>query len=92
MLDAAGVDEQTASQVQFNLECRDDRGFPERKGLDEVQKMVAKAWRDALEAGRIELCDKAPFVSSEAFGLVDFLGRDTTDTFEHVFPVSLMKS
>ena len=49
------------------------------------------AWREAVEAGRVELCDKAPFVSEEAFGLNDFLGRDSTETFEHVFPLSLMK-
>lgn len=31
------------------------------------------------DAARIELCGKAPFVSSEAFGLVDFLGADCGD-------------
>ena len=47
------------------------------------------AWREAIEAGCVELCDKAPYLSEEAFGLVDFLGRDPKEIFEHVFPLAL---
>ena len=92
VLTAAGVDSQTAAQAQFKLEQLDDCGFPHREGIDEADHKAAKAWRDAVEAGRVELCDQAPFVSLEAFELVDFLGRDPTETFEHVFPLSLTKS
>ena len=91
VLAAAGIDAWTASHAQFKLEAWDDCGFPKGGGLSEAEGMAATAWRDAVEAGRVELCDKAPFVSEEAFGLVDFLGRDPTETFEHVFPLSLMK-
>ena len=92
VLTDAGADPQTAAQAQFKLEHWDDCGFPEGKGLDETQHKAANAWRAAVQAGRVELCDKAPFVSSEAFELVDFLGRDPTETFEEVFPLLLMKS
>ena len=91
VLDAAGIDAWTAAHAQFKLESWDDCGFPESGGLSEDEGQAAAVWREAVEAGRIELCDKAPFVSEEAFGLVDFLGRDAADTFEHVFPLSLMK-
>lgn len=49
-----------------------------------------QAWREAVEAGRVERCDKAPFVSSATFALVDFLGRDAADTFEPAFPLLLL--
>ena len=91
VLDAAGLDAWTAAHAQFKLESWDDCGFPEGEGLSEAEGNAAAAWREAIEAGRVELCDKAPFVSEEAFGLVDFLGRVTAETFEHVFPLSLMK-
>jgi hypothetical protein len=91
VLDAAGIDAWTAAHAQFKLEAWDDCGFPEDGGLSADEGRAAVVWREAVEAGRIELCDKAPFVSEEAFGLVDFLGRDTAETFEHVFPLSLMK-
>jgi hypothetical protein len=92
VLDAAGLDAWTAAHAQFKLESWDDSGFPEDGGLSEVEGRAASAWRDAIEAGRVELCDKAPFVSEEAFGLVDFLGRDPKETFEHVFPLLLLKA
>ncbi len=91
VLDAAGLDAWIAAHAQFKLESSDDRGFPEEGRLSEEESKAAMVWREAIEAGRGELCDKAPFVSEEAFGLVDFLGRDPTKTFEHVFPLSLMK-
>ena len=91
VLDAAGIDARTAAHAQFKLESWDDCGFPESGGLSEDEGQAAAVWREAVEAGRIELCDKAPFVSEEAFGLVDFLGSDAAETFEHVFPLSLMK-
>ena len=91
VLDAAGIDAWTAAHAQFKLEAWDDCGFPEDRGLSEDEGQAAAAWRDAIEAGRVELCDKAPFVSEEAFGLVDFLGRDPKETFEQVFPLSLLK-
>ena len=91
VLDAAGIDAWAAAHAQFKLEAWDDCGFPEGEGLSEAEGMAATAWRDAVEAGRVELCDKAPFVSEEAFGLVDFLGREPTETLEHVFPLSLLK-
>ena len=91
VLDAAGTDAWTAAHAQFKLESWDDCGFPEGEGLSEVEGQAAATWREAIEAGRVELCDKAPFVSEEAFGLVDFLGRDPMETFEHVFPLSLLK-
>ncbi len=69
----------------------DDCGFPEGEGPSEAEGKAATVWRDAVEAGRVELCNKAPFVSEEAFGLVDFLGRDPKEAFEHVFPLSLPK-
>ena len=89
VLDAAGVDAWTAAHAQFKLEAWDDCGFPEGGGFSEDEGQAAAVWREAIEAGRVELCDKAPFVSEDAFGLVDFLGRDPTETFEHVFPLSL---
>ena len=91
VLDAAGVDAWTAAHAQFKLESWDDCGFPEGEGPSEAEGQAAAAWREAVEAGRVELCEKAPFVSEEAFGLVDFLGRDPTETFEHVFPLLLLK-
>ena len=91
VLDAAGIDAWTAAHAQFKLESWDDCGFPESGGLSEDEGQAAAVWREAIEAGRVELCDKAPFVSEEAFGLVDFLGRDPTETFEHVFPLLLLK-
>ena len=91
VLDAAGIDPWTAAHGQFKLKCWDDCGFPEDGGLSEDERWAAAVWREAVEAGRVELCDKAPFVSEEAFGLVDFLGRDPKETFEHVFPLSLLK-
>ena len=90
VLDAAGLDAWTAAHAQFQLESWDDRGFPEDGGLSEEEGQAAVVWREAIEAGRVELCDQAPFVSEEAFELVDFLGRDPKDTFEHVFPLSLL--
>jgi hypothetical protein len=92
VLDAAGADPWTAARAQFKLESWDGRGFPQGEGLDQTEHNAATAWRDAVQAARVELCDKAPFVSAEAFGLVDFLGRDPAETFEQVFPLSLMKS
>lgn len=92
VIDAAGIDSWAAAHAQFKLEAWDDCGFPEDGGLSADEGRAAVVWREAVEAGRIELCDKAPFVSEEAFGLVDFLGRDTAETFEHVFPLSLMKA
>ena len=91
MLDAAGIDGWAAAHAQFKLESWDDCGFPEDRRLSEDEGQAASVWREAIEAGRVELCDKAPFVSEEAFGLVDFLGRDPTETFEHVFPLLLLK-
>ena len=69
----------------------DDCGFPEGDGPSVDKGKAAAVWREAIEAGRVELCDKAPLVSDEAFGRVDFLGRDPKETFEHVFPLSLPK-
>ena len=91
VLDAAGIEAWTAAHAQFKLESWDDCGFPEDGGLSDDEGRAAVAWREAVEAGRVELCDKAPFVSEGAFGLVDFLGRDPTETFEHVFPLSLLR-
>ena len=91
VLNAAGIAAWAAAHAQFKLELWDDCGFPASGGLSEDEGQAAAVWREAIEAGRVELCDKAPFVSEEAFGLVDFLGRDTAETFEHVFPLSLMK-
>lgn len=91
VLDAGGIDAWTASHAQFKLECWDDGGFPEDGGLSEQEGKAATVWCDAVEAGRVELCDKAPFVSDEAFGLVDFLGRDSKQTFAPVFPLSILK-
>jgi len=91
VLHAAGIDAWTAARAQFKLEYWDDRGFPEGEGPSEDEGNAAAVWREAIEAGRVELCDKTPFVSKEAFDLVDFLGRDSKDTFEHVFPLSLQK-
>jgi hypothetical protein len=91
VLDAAGIDAWTAAHAQFKLESWDDCGFPEGEGPSGAEGKAAAVWREAIEAGRVELCDKAPFVSEEAFGLVDFLGRDTAETFEHVFQLSPMK-
>lgn len=78
VLDAAGVDAMVASGAQFRVEMSDDGGSI---GGDEFEapEGAAEAWRNAIEAARVELCDKAPFVSSEAFGLVDFLGIDRGD-------------
>jgi hypothetical protein len=91
VIDAAGIDAWAAAHAQFKLESWDDCGFPEGEGPSEAEGKAAAVWREAIEAGRVELCDKAPFVSEEAFGLVDFLGREHKETFEHVFPLSLLK-
>jgi len=89
VLEAARVDAWTGARAQFKLERWDDCGFPDGGGLTDEEDRAAAAWRNAVEAGRIELCDKAPFVTEEAFGLVDFLGRDPKETFEHMFPLAL---
>ena len=91
MLDAAGIDAWTAAHAQFKLEFWDDCGFPEGEGLSADEGQAAAVWREAIEAGRVELCDKAPFAFEEAFGLVDFVGRNTGETVERVFPLSLLK-
>lgn len=46
---------------------------------------AARAWDEAVDAARVELCGKAPFVTAEAFGLIDFLGVDRGDL--PVFPI-----
>ena len=89
VLSTAGFDPWDAAHAQFKLESWDDAGFPDDGGLTPEEGRGAAAWRDAIEAGRVELCGKAPFVSEEAFGLVDFLGRDPKETFEPVFPLVL---
>ena len=89
VLRTAGVDPWAAAHAQFKLESWDDAGFPDDGGLTTDEGRAAQAWREALEAGRVELCDKSPFVSSAAFGLVDFLGRDAAETFEPSFPLLL---
>ena len=89
VFDAAGIDAWTAAHAQFKLESWDEFGVPEGEGLSEGEGQAAAVWGEAIEAGRFELCDKVPLVSEEAFGLVDFLGRDLEETFEHVFPLSL---
>jgi hypothetical protein len=91
VLDAAGIDAWTAAHAQFKLESWDDRGFPEDNGLSDDEGKAAAVWREGIEAGRVEVCDKAPFVSEEAFSLIDFLGREPSETFEHVFPLSPLK-
>ena len=78
-----------AAHAQFKLGSWDDAGFPDDEGLTEDEGRAAVAWRKAIEAGRVELCDRASFVSEAAFGLVDFLGRDPDQTFKHVFPLAL---
>ena len=89
VLSNAGLDPWDAADAQFKLESWDDAGFPEGGGLTADEARAVAAWREAFEAGRVELCDKAPFVSEQAFRLVDFLGRDPAKTFEHVFPLAL---
>ena len=91
VLDATGIDAWTAAHAQFKLEFSDDYGFLEGEVLTKADGRAAAVSREAVEAGRVELCDKAPFVFEESFGLVDFLGRDPTETFEHVFSLSLLK-
>ena len=59
-------------------------------GLTTDEGRAAQAWREAVDPGRDELWDKAPFVSSAAFGLVDFLRRDAADTFEPSFSFLLL--
>lgn len=89
VLAVAGVNAWDAAHAQFKLESWDDLGFPDGQVPTDEELRVADAWRKAVEAGRVELCDKAPFVSEAAFGLVDFLGRDPDQTFKHVFPLAL---
>jgi hypothetical protein len=79
VLAAVGADAETASLARLKLEAWDITGFDEEHQLTEQESLAAKAWDTAVEAARIELCDKAPFVSAEAFGLVDFLGVDRGD-------------
>lgn len=77
VLDTAGVTAWNASSAQLKLEAWDIAGFPEDDFiLTPEEGRAAVAWGEAVEAGRVELCVKAPFVSEEAFGLVDFLGRE----------------
>lgn len=78
VLDDAGFNAWTASDAALQLEAWDIAGFPE-DGKPAAPPGAAAAWRDAVEAARVELCDKAPFVSAEAFGLVNFLGGDHGD-------------
>ena len=78
VLDDAGFDAWAASDAQLKLEAWDIAGFPDGDDYDATPGAAA-AWRDAVESARVELCDKAPFVSAEAFGLVDFLGGDRGD-------------
>ena len=92
VLSTAGVNPWDAADAQFKLELWDDTGFPEDGGLTAEEGRAAAAWREAFEAGRVELCDKAPFLSEKAFALVDFLGREPARTFEHVFPLTLQTS
>lgn len=81
VLDDAGFDAGTAASAQFKLEYLDDAGFPEDVVLSAEERQAAVAWRAAVEAARVELCDKAPFVSDRAFGLVDFLEGPSDDLF-----------
>lgn len=77
VLDAAGIDAWTAAEAQFNLEIWDIASFPDDAFI--APPGAAEAWREAVEAGRVELCDKAPFVTEAAFSSVDFLCRDWPD-------------
>jgi hypothetical protein len=85
VIEASGFDVFAASGAQFRLEAWDDAGFHDGDEHDPPEG-AAEAWRNAIEAARAELCDKAPFVSAEAFGLVDFLGvgRGDLPTFPMV--------
>ena len=88
VLAVARVEPWDAASAQFKLESWDDAGFAENGSLSAEEGRAAQAWREAIEAGRVELCDRPPFVSEEAFGLVGFLGRDPLETFEQVFPLT----
>lgn len=79
VLNAAGVDADSAAQARLKLEAWDVTGFNDEHQLTEQESLAAKAWDSAVDAARIELCNKEPFVSVEAFGLVDFLGIDRGD-------------
>lgn len=85
VLQAAGVDAWSAASGQFKLESWDDCGFPEGEGPSEAECKAGEVWCNAVEAGQVELCDKAPFVSGPAFGLVDFIDRPRVEYFEASF-------
>lgn len=90
VLEDAGADADGASLARQKLEAWDITGLDETHQLTEAEVRAARAWDEAVDAARIELCGKAPFVSAEAFGLVDFLGADRGDlpTFPMVRRVS----
>ncbi|CAD5366667.1 hypothetical protein RA210_U10440 [Rubrivivax sp. A210] len=85
VLAAAGIDPWEASAAQFKLETWDDRGFPEELELTARESDAALAWRQAVEAARVEVCDQPPFVSAAAFDQVDLLDQPPVEHFVGTF-------
>lgn len=81
----AGTDVEAASMARLKLEAWDTGGFDEADRPTADEGSAARAWDEAVDAARVELCGKSPFVTAEAFGLIDFLGVDRGDL--PVFPM-----
>lgn len=92
VLAAAGIDPFEAASAQHKLEAWDDTGFPKDAELTEADYQAAKTWREAIEAGRAELCDKPPYVSEAAFALVGFLDEHGDESSKYVFALRLQST
>lgn len=87
-----GYHAEEACTAQFDLDRWDDGGFEEGEALEELDQDAAAAWRDACEAARVELCDKAPHLSASAFEVIEFFDPVPRATMPWAFSLSLAAS
>jgi hypothetical protein len=88
----AQIEPWDGARANFAVEAWDLAGFPEDFDFSDVDGTARVVWDAAIEAGRVELCDKAPFVSVQAFALVDFLDAVADPHFKYRFPLSITVS
>lgn len=91
VLETVGIDPWTAAEAYARREAWEDGGLPVGASLTDQENLAAAAWCNAVEAGRVELCDKEPFVSADAFRLVDFLDRSSQRASGPTFPLILQR-
>jgi hypothetical protein len=71
----AGFDPDEAALSESKIQDWVESGFSEGE-VNEGEAVAATTWCMAVEAARAELCDKAPYLSEEAFCFVDFLNPE----------------